>query len=127
MKKLFFLSALAGLFVLLGSNTMLAQQNVGNRTNCSVDMKFQYGDPVTCVVAGTMSITVPPLTAIPLVLPAGTEIIRAKGKYSAPGCGAFYVGVPCSGYPSSDFVACGALCGDYKARLTSSWGLVVYN
>ncbi|MEM1320613.1 MAG: hypothetical protein AAGG75_10165 [Bacteroidota bacterium] len=124
MKKFLFLALLAGLFTLMSTSSVDAQ-NLGNRTQCDIEMKIDYGWP-GCVPVGTFSIDVPAYSVIAIPLPPGMIIIRAEGAYIGTTC-VFEVGVPCTGLPNPDFVPCGTACGDYKAELIPTWGVVAYH
>ena len=80
------------------------------------------------MLAGTLVALVPAGTSITLAIPAGNEIIAAKGAYSAivPNC-AFYVALPCIGGPLGDSVVCSLQCGDYKAKYILGTGILIYN
>jgi hypothetical protein len=127
MKKFLMVAASAMFLVLLSSATAFAQNNLGNRTNCPVEMHVEYGNPITCASMGSISVIVPPLSVVPLALPPGASIIASKGYYVGSTCGVYYVGEPCSGLPYVDNIACTFPCGNFTAQLFPTWGLVVYN
>ena len=127
MKNLILTALLAVVFTIAASFDASAQQSLGNRTNCDVEMAFEYGPTGSCTAPFYGSVIVPAYTVIPAPIPAGMEIFHAKGTYAAGGCGAFYVGLPCSTYPANDAVSCGILCGNFQASYWPSWGIVVYH
>ena len=125
MKALLSVAFLFALGMFITPNEVKAQQSVGNKTNCDMIFAYEYGVTGTCVVAGYNQVNVPAGTAIP-VLPAGMEIIRAKGTYALGGCNAFYVGIPCSTYPMIDNVACGSACGNFIGQYFPGWGVIAH-
>lgn len=116
MKKLLSLFALVGLLVAFTS-TAEAQQGIKNATNCTMLVKFAYGNPFTCTSNGTQSYTLAPMSSIwPLPIPAADQIIVAKGADVGFTCPIWYIGLPCSGYPLGVGIVC-PTCTDYKAEL----------
>ena len=128
MKRFIQISLVACLF-LLSANTVLAQDKVRNETNCDMFVRAAYGPVGSCTSTGFIDAVVPPGTSIVLGIPAGTEIIAAKGAYTVtlPAC-AFYVALTCAGGPLADFVPCSAgNCVDYKAVLYPGIGIRIYD
>ncbi|MEM8907086.1 MAG: hypothetical protein AAGD05_04500 [Bacteroidota bacterium] len=128
MKKLIQLLALSACFLLLGASTVMAQDKVKNVTNCDFLVRVAYGPAGSCTSTGFVDAIVPAGTSIVVGIPAGTEIIAAKGYYTVnpPFC-SFYVALTCAGGPLTDSVVCSSACNDYKARLYPGTGLLLYD
>lgn len=128
MKKFVQLSLVACMFLLTAS-TVLAQDLVLNQTNCDVFVRVAYGPTTSCTSTGFIDAVVPAGTSINMGIPAGTQILGAKGGYTAslPGC-SFLVALNCWGGPLTDFVPCSVgNCVDYKARLYPNRGIRIYD
>lgn len=123
MKNVFQLTIALGLTVLMTTSVM-AQQQLGNRTWCPIEMAVQWSTTGTCPPTGYYTTIVPPMSAVPIPMPLGATITDAKGTYVGSNC-PFYVGIPCSGFPAWVPVPCATGCGPYQAML-SSWGVVAY-
>lgn len=127
MKNICTLVALIGCFTFLASSSVSAQDLIGNYTDCDIVVKVGYGPVGSCTVTGYASATIPANSNMNVGIPAGTEIILAKGKYAfGPFC-AFYVGQSCSPYSNTDNVSCSGNCGDYTAFLNPAIGIKIYN
>lgn len=113
------------------SATLVAQDIVRNSTNCTFRVRVAYGpSSFSCAPAGFADAIVPPNTQVNVGIPAGTQILYAKGAYVV-GLGGltcpFYIGLPCSPYPLAVGVNCTTPCGDYKARLYPGVGIRLYD
>ena len=117
MKNLLSLILLVACCSFLASTTASAQDLVINYTNCDFKVKVSYGPTGSCTSTGTIVANVPANTSINLGLPAGTQIIAAKGAYDNGGGSLacpFYVGqAACTSYPQLTTVSCSTNCGDY--------------
>lgn len=123
MKRIIQLTLTVTLLSFLTVSTTYAQNFLGNRTACDMEMSVVWGDNM-CNINGSFNTIVPAFSVVPIPMPATDVIVAAKGYYLGTSC-LFYVGIPCTPYSMTDFVVCSQPCGDYKARL-DSWGVVVY-
>lgn len=123
MKKIIQLTLTLTLLSLFAVNTVSAQ-NLGNRTACNMVMSVVWGD-IFCNTTGSFTTVVPPFSVVPIPMPPGNVIIVSRGYYVGSSC-VYAVGIPCSGFPANDAIACGTACGNYRARL-DSWGVVAYH
>ncbi|MGD1844746.1 MAG: hypothetical protein ACFB10_05070 [Salibacteraceae bacterium] len=116
MKNMLLLAVLVGLFAVVSTNVQ-AQQGIKNATNCAMLVKFAHGNPFTCTTTGTQTYTLAPMSSIfPLPIPAGEQIVVAKGADVGFTCPIWYIGFPCSGYSFGQGIVC-PTCNDYKAEL----------
>ncbi len=125
MKKFLLLTILAGVFTLMSTTTVDAQQNLDNRTNCPVEFFVVFGTPA-CAFAGFTSVVVPALSVVSVTPPAGTEIIAARTSYP-PGvnCPIFVSQYGCFGFPNTASSTCGVACGSYRA-ITFDYGVIAF-
>ena len=128
MKKFLNLALLVGCIAFFSATTATAQNDyIKNVTACKILVKVGYGPIGSCSSTGYMQMISYPNTSVPMGIPAGTEIIIAKGTYISPPANCpFYVGLPCTIYPLIDNVACGSSCGNYTAEYFIGSGIKIY-
>lgn len=126
MKKLFVLAALVACCSFFTSSVN-AQGIVRNYTDCDVLVKVAYGDIGSCDWEGFITVIVPANGQVDVGLPAGKEIVAAKGKYDGVSGCAFYVGQDCTQYDYTTDVDCSGGCGDYSVSFNPSIGIKIYN
>jgi|GEM_PF-2655317 len=124
MKNSIVLTAILGVFLLFGATTIQAQEGLKNATSCPIVVKWTYGTTGSCTVLGTGSMTVPAMTSIPAVTPAGTSFIEVKGVDSGNLCPVFHIFNGICGAPTSMAVPCSP-CGGYTATYFPGSGVLM--
>lgn len=125
MKKFFSLFTLVACFVFLAATTNA--QSVRNNTGCAFTVELTYAKIGDCAPEGSVIVSVPAFSNLPVNIPAGYEVIQARGA-STTLCG-FGVGGDCSAFNTTDVVNCApgmlsTACDNYTADFVAATQLV---